>query len=265
MGTVRMFLRKYEQRLELHLSSELGEPILRCIALHAATMHDRMEMGLNPWWRPSLIVNGQPHTRLPQTMFLIMTPTRVLITDTKRGMFISGYRPVLSSPILTLPRGDAELTAVQDDDGLWLYQLKSRAQSAELDLELASSGRGIAAELAAQLQEFSVTRPPTNPTSGLTAPPEPIVASQLLDNRRRRRTKSNRRHGVFSAVLSLLCFGFGAYQVYGHHVGPFAPGTAKSLFIWGAIFALGAVWLFVPERRRRRRAEPPPRGRHTGS
>ncbi|MBB5167981.1 hypothetical protein [Mycobacterium sp. AZCC_0083] len=261
-----MFLRKYEQRLEPQLSSELGEPILRCIALHAATMHDRMEMeSLNPLWRPSLIVNGQPHTRLPQTMFLVMTPTRVLITDTKRGMFVSGYRPVLSSPILTLLRGDAEMTAVHDDDGVWLYHLKSRAHSAELDLEMAHSGRGIAAELAGQLQEFSVTQRPANPTSGLTAPPEPTVASQLLDNRRRWQTKSNRVHGVLSAVGSLLCFGFGAYQVYGHHLGPFAPGTSKWLFIWGAIFALGAVWLFVPERRRRHRAPPARRGRHAGS
>ncbi|MDT5349163.1 MAG: hypothetical protein QOH91_2450 [Mycobacterium sp.] len=254
-----MFLRDYEQRLAPQLSSELGEPILRCIALNAATMSDRMEMdSLTPWWRPSLIVNGQPHTRLPQTMFLILTPTRVLVTDTKRGM--TGYRPVLGSPILTLLRGDAEMTAVQDDDGLWLYRLKSRAQSAELDLELASSGRGIAAELAAHLREFSATQRPANATSGLTAPPESIVASQMLDARRRWQTKSNRKH----VVLSLLFFGFVAYPAYRHHVGPFAPGTSKWLFIWGAIFAVGAVWLFVSERRRRRRAGPARRGRHAG-
>lgn len=84
---------------------------------------------LTPWWRPWLIVNGQPHTRLPRTMFLVLTPTRVLITDTKRGT--TGYRPVLGSPILTLLRGDAEMTA--------------------------------------QLREFSVTQP-ANPASGLTAP-----------------------------------------------------------------------------------------------
>jgi hypothetical protein len=115
-----MVLRKYEQRLAPQLSSELGEPILRCIGLNAATMRDRMDNeSLSPWWRPRLIVNGEPHTRLPQTMFLIMTPTRVLITDTKRGM--TGFRPVLSSPILTLLRGYAEMTAVQDDDGLWIY------------------------------------------------------------------------------------------------------------------------------------------------
>src|SRR5262249_33324074 len=117
-----MFLRDYERRLEPQLSSELGEPILRCIAMKRAAMSDRMSMdSLSPWWRRSLIVNGQPHTRLPQTMFLILTPTRVLITDPKRGM--TGYLPVLSSPILTLLRGDAEITAVQDDDGLWLYRL----------------------------------------------------------------------------------------------------------------------------------------------
>jgi hypothetical protein len=38
-----MFLREHEQRLAPHLSSELGEPILRCIALNAATMRDRMD------------------------------------------------------------------------------------------------------------------------------------------------------------------------------------------------------------------------------
>lgn len=144
-------------------------------------------------------------------------------------------------------------------------RLKSRAQSAELDLELASSGRGIAAELAAQLREFSVTQRPANATSGLTAPPEPIVASQMLDARRRWQTKSNRKGGVLGVVLSLLFFGSGAYRVYGYHVGAFAPGTSKWLFIWGAIFAVGAVWLFVPERRRRRRAGPARRGRHAGS
>jgi hypothetical protein len=180
-------------------------------------------------WRPSLTVNRRPQTRLPQTMFLILTPTRVLITGAKRGG--TGYRPVLGSPILTLARGDAEITAVRDDDGLWLYRLKSLAQSAELDLEL-PSGRGIAEELAAQLREFSVTQ-------------RADAAEQLLDARRRYQAKSYRMAGVFSAVFSLLSFGFGAYQVYGHHVG--AP-TPKALFICGAIFAVGAVWLFVPRR-----------------
>ena len=82
-GAVGMFLRDYEQRLAPLLSSELGEPILRCIALNAATMHDRMDYdSFTPLWRPSLMVDGQPTTRLPQTMFLILTPTRILITDT---------------------------------------------------------------------------------------------------------------------------------------------------------------------------------------
>jgi hypothetical protein len=213
--------------LEPRLSSELGEPILRCIALHGAGTSDRMEMdSLTPWWRPKLFVDGQPHTRLPRTMFLILTPTRVLITDTTRGM--TGYRPVLGSPILTLLRGEAEATAVQDDDGLWLYHLKSRAQSAELELELASSGRGIAAELAGQLREFSATPRPANATSGLTAPPEPFAASTMLDNRRRWATKSNRTIGAVAATLSLLLFGFGAYPVYGYHVGTPTKATVVS-------------------------------------
>ncbi|MFZ1163125.1 MAG: hypothetical protein WAO18_12865 [Mycobacterium sp.] len=256
-----MFLREYEQKLAPHLSSELGEPILRCIALNAAGLHDRMEMesATTLWWRPSLIVNGQPQTRLPRTMFLILTPTRVLITDTKSGM--SGHRPVLGSPILTLQRGDAELSAVKDDDGVWLYRLKSRAQSAELDLELAYSGRGIAAELAAQLQEFSVTQPPASAESELTAPPESIVASQMLDARRRYRRKSYRMGGVLSAVASLMLFGFGAYQIWGSHV--YTP-TTKWLFVWCAIFAVGAVFLFMPESGPDHSAEPR-RGRHAGS
>jgi hypothetical protein len=241
-----MFLRDYEQRLAPQLSSELGEPILRCIALNAATMNDRMDMdSLTPWWRPSLIVNGQPDTRLPQTMFLILTPTRVLITDTKRGT--TGYRPVLGSPILTLVRGDAETTAVRDDDGLWLYHLKSRAQSAELDLELASGGRGIAAELADQLREFSVT-----------ASPESVVASQMVDARRRYESKSDRMFGVFSAVFSLVFFGFGAHQI-----SQGGTSTAK-WFICGAIFAVVAVWVFRPKRRQTRRTGPAQRGRHAG-
>ena len=245
-----MFLRGYEQRLAPQLSAELGEPILRCIALNAGTMSDRMEWdSLTPWWRPSLIVNGQRHTRLPQTMFLILTPTRVLITDTRRGR--TGYQPVLGSTLLTLRRGDAEMTAVQDDDGVWLYRLKSHAQSAELDLELASSGRGIAAELAAQLREFS----------RLTAPQEAIVAAQMLDARRQRQAKSYRTAGVFTAVAALLLLGCGACQIYGSHVG---TPTTKWLFIWGAIFAVGAVYLFVPQRRRTRPAGPARRGRHAG-
>ncbi|OBI90607.1 hypothetical protein [Mycobacterium sp. 1245805.9] len=226
-----MFLRKYEQRLAPQLSSELGEPILRCIALNAAGVQDRMDNeSFTLLWRPSLVVDGRPHTRLPQTMFLILTPTRLLITDTKRGA--TGYRPVLGSPILTLARGDAEITAVRDDDGLWLYRLKSLAQSAELDLEL-SSGRGIAEELATQLREFSVT------------PRTATAAEQLLGARRRYQTKSYRMAGVWTAVFSLLSFGFGAYQLYGHHVG---PPTPKGLFICGAVFAVGAVWLLVPRR-----------------
>lgn len=220
-----MGLRNYEQRLAAQLSSELGEPVLRCIAINAATMRDRVRLeSLNPLWRPSLIVNGQPQTRVPQTMFLILTPTRVLITDTKRSM--SGYRPILDSPILTLRRGEAEITAVQDDDGLWLYHFKSRAESAELDLELASSG--IAVELTGQLREFSVAQPPTGVMSGLAAPPDRTVASQMLDARRRWRTKSYRVSAVLGVALSLLLFGFGAYQVYGYHVGTPTRATIVS-------------------------------------
>src|ERR1700755_3368817 len=241
-----MFLRKYEQRLAPQLSSELGEPILRCIALNAATMHDRMDNeSFTPLWRPSLMVGGETTTRLPQRMFLILTPTRVLITETTRDM--AGYRPVLGSTILTLRRGDAEMTAVKDDDGMWLYRLRSRAQSAAVDLEL-SSGRGIAAELAAQLQEFSVAQHPDD-------------ASGLLDGRREYRTKSSRWTGVLSAVLSLVFVGFGVYQIYGPHG---ATSNTKWLLIWGAIFAVGAVWMFMPERRRQRHHEPARRGRHAG-
>jgi hypothetical protein len=240
-----MFLRDYEQRLAPQLSSELGEPILRCIALNAATMHDRMDNdSFTPLWRPSLMVDGRPTTRLPQTMFLILTPTRVLITDTARDM--GGYRPVLGSTILTLLRGDAEMTAVKDV-GMWLYRLRSRAQSAAVDLEL-SSGRGIAAELAAQLQEFSVTQHAAD-------------ASELLDVRRQYRTKSSRWAGVLSVVLSLVFMGIGAHQIFGPHG---ATSSTKWLLIWAAILAVGAVWMFIPERRRKRRAEPAPRGRHAG-
>ena len=149
------------------------------------------------------------------------------------------------------------MTAVKDDDGLWLYRLRSRAQSAELDLEL-SSGRGIAAELATQLREFSVTQRPADAASDLTAQPESTVTSQMLDARRRYQTKSSRMTGVLSAVASLVLFGFGAYRIYGYHVG---TPTTKWLFIGGAIFAVGAVLLFVPERPRRR-AGPAQRGRH---
>ena len=151
------------------------------------------------------------------------------------------------------------MTAVRDDDGLWLYHLKSRAQSAELELELASGGRGLAAELADQLREFSVTQRPADATSGLTAPPESIVASQMLDARRRWRIKSYRVGGVLGVVLSLLFLGIGAYRVYGYHV-----GTPTNWFIGGAVCAVMAIFLFMPERRPRRRAGPARRGRHAG-
>jgi hypothetical protein len=62
-----VFLRKYEQRLAPQLSSKLGEPILRCIALNTPGVHDRMLRDGSPFWRrQSLIVNGQPRTKLPQ-------------------------------------------------------------------------------------------------------------------------------------------------------------------------------------------------------
>jgi hypothetical protein len=286
-----MTLRDYERRWEPELAAQLGEPILRCIALNAATMSDRMRNdSLTPFWRPQ---GG-----LPQTMFLILTPTRAVITAARRSM--AGYEPVLSAPILTLARSDAEITAVQDDDGLWLYSLRSRASGTRVDLELKPYD-GIAAELAGQLRQF--TPGPVYP-SGLTASPAAEDTS-LLSRRRRYLKRANRSAAIISAVFAIGLFGFGAFQLVGYHTGKpttativrcshssrssswtchgdwslegktytgeiqgvddrlpdgstvdihvshgiaFSGAFPKWVFIWGAIFGGGAIFLALPSR-----------------
>jgi hypothetical protein len=154
----QMALRKYEQRWAPELESALGEPILRCIAMNVAGVHSRMNYGLSDdgrstmTLRPFLRVDGEDHTPVPHTMFVTLTPTRVLITETKTT-FLHGYKPKLDAPILVLERGDAKITATEIK-GVWFYSLESRSLRAQLDLELLSIG-GIAAERARQLEAFA--------------------------------------------------------------------------------------------------------------
>ena len=178
------------------------------------------------FWRPSLIVKGsRTHPTAANDVPHPDADARLDHRHQKRHDRLPARSRLADSHLLRVRCRAA--TAVQDGGGLWLYRLKSRAQSAELDLELASGGRGLAAELADQLREFSVTQP-SDATSALTAPPEPSTASQLLDNRRRWLTKSYRLGGVLAVVLALLCFGFGGYQVYGYHHGTPTKATILS-------------------------------------
>jgi hypothetical protein len=151
-------LRGYEKRWAPEVESALGEPVMRCIAMNAAGVHSRMRFG-DDWGpsmfslRPFLLVDGEERLRLPATMFLTLTPSRVLITETKTS-FLRGFKPRLDAPILVLQRGDAKITTTEVR-GVYFYLLQSRSMKAQLELELLSVG-GLAAELAQQLQEFSV-------------------------------------------------------------------------------------------------------------
>ncbi|MDT5011795.1 MAG: hypothetical protein QOH57_3412 [Mycobacterium sp.] len=148
-----MALRKYEQRWAPELESALGEPILRCIAMNTVGVHSRMNSERSTLTlRPFLMVDGEKHTRIPQTMFLTLTPTRVLITETK-STFLHGFKPRLDAPILVLQRGDSKITATESGK-IWFYLLQSVSLRAQLELELLSTG-GIAAELAQQLRAFA--------------------------------------------------------------------------------------------------------------
>ena len=91
----------------------------------------------SPFWRPYLTVNGKRHTPVPRTMFLLLTPTRVLVAGllTPTRVLVTGlrkYAPQVDAAILTLQRGDAEIVTTQNSSGTWTYCLRSRASGAEL-------------------------------------------------------------------------------------------------------------------------------------
>jgi hypothetical protein len=195
-------------RARAQLESALSEPILQCAGVspagQAALDFSRSD---SPFWRPYLTINGQPHTPVPRAMFLILTPTRVIITG------LHNYKPQLDAPILTLQRGDAEIVAVENPSRrIWTYSLRSRASGAELEVELQGGG-AIAADLAEKLQEFSLT--PTTPAM-------PDGASEMGYNRRsalRRFRRSNAFAGIAAFVVSLVLLGVGAHQVYAYQAG----------------------------------------------
>jgi hypothetical protein len=224
-----MALSKFEQgkfeQARAQLESALGEPVLRCVGVSAAGQQILGWGGVDsPFWRPYLTVNGQPHTPVPRTMFLILTPTRVVITG------LRNYAPQLDAPILILQRGDAEITATRKK-GTWTYFLRSRASGAELDLELKppifltptfpTPTGGVAADLAEQLREFSVT------------PTTPDATPKVGYNRRsalRRFRRLNALVGIGALVVSLVGFGVGAYSVYAYQAG--TPTKATIVSCW---------------------------------
>ncbi|OBK46861.1 hypothetical protein [Mycobacterium sp. 1081908.1] len=160
-----MTLRDYEQRYVPELQAALGEPILRAVPLNGAGVAARTSSLARSamFWRPYLLVDGRPYTRLPFATFLTLTPTRVVLFETKRTM--RGSAPLLDAPVLTLQRDDADITATQGHDqgrSVWRYRLRSRASTAELELELRPFG-GIAAELAGQLRDFCAPTAPSPP------------------------------------------------------------------------------------------------------
>lgn len=198
---------------QARLESQLGEPVLQAVGMSAGGQgllsFSRSD---SPFWRPYLTVNGKKHTRVPRAMFLILTPTRVIITGLHK------YAPQVDAPILTLQRGDAEIIAGQAQRGTWTFNFRSRSSGAELDLELGRSG-GIAAELAEQLREFSVT------------PSTPDGTSKVGYNRRsalRRFRRLNTFIGIAVLALSLGAFGIGAYSYYAYRSGTPTKATVVS-------------------------------------
>jgi hypothetical protein len=152
----------------------------------------------------------------------------VLITKTEKSM--AGFRPNLSAPILTLQRGDAEITATREDDGLWLYSLRSRATAEEVGLELMANGdtaaEELAAELAGQLRGFSVAPSTVRHPSG---PNAATADDTSLSSRRRRSTaRATRLGAVVTGLFALLVFCFGAFDLYGYHSGESTTATNVS-------------------------------------
>jgi hypothetical protein len=195
------------------LEGALGEQVVQFTSVGAAGQSiQRSRLGDSGFWRPHLTVNGQPHTRVPTTMFLVLTPTRLMIT----GM--ANYAPDLNATILTLQRGDAEIiVTARPSRRKWTYSLRSRASGAELEVELDTMGYQpavhLAEELATQLSEFSVA--PTTPrTADGTA--------ELGYNRRsalKARRRTFRLIAIAPLLISLGTFSIGAYHVYAYSVG----------------------------------------------
>jgi hypothetical protein len=237
-----MPLSKYEQRWVPKVESALGEPILRCVAMNAAGMHALMWTdSLSPVFRQYVLVNGQPYSRLPRTMYLILTPTRVLITQT-RTTFIHGKAPELAAPLLVLVRGDAEITATPGADGAWAFRLRSRASTAELELELLPF-MGIATELAVQLRDFSlapntVASTPSTPTEAPSieaATPSMATATSEMSPSRRRVVRAYQRSTNWAVacgvLLLVVIFGMGSYTFYEYRSG--TPTTATVVHCYG--------------------------------
>jgi hypothetical protein len=237
-----MPLNKYEQRWVPEVQSALGEPILRCVAMNSAGVHALMwtDSLLPGASRQYLFVNGRPYHKVPRTMYLILTPTRVLITGTRTTSF-HGHAPRLDAPILTLLRGDAEITSAQGPDGAWAFRFRSRASTAEVELELLPFF-GIASELAMQLREFSVEPEMAATTPGVateaprieTATAGTPLAAQTsgatpeISPSRRRVLKAYGRSTMWAAIGGLLlivfCLGGGAREFYKYSAG--TPTTA---------------------------------------
>jgi hypothetical protein len=132
-GIAAMALDKFELA-KAQMESALGEPVLQCVGLSPAGQGMlTFSNSDSPLWRPYLTVNGQPHTPLPRAMFLILTPTRVVITG------LRNYQPQLDAPILTLQRGGAEIVTTRSKVGSWTYSLRSRASGAELETPAAGT------------------------------------------------------------------------------------------------------------------------------
>jgi hypothetical protein len=176
-------------------------------------------------------------------MYLILTPTRVLITGTRTTSF-HGKAPRLDAPILTLLRGDAEITSAQGPDGAWAFRLRSRASTAELELELLPFF-GIASELAVQLQEFSVKPEMATATPGVaTATPsidgmaaaKKASATSEISPSRRRVLRAYGRSTMFAVIggflLIAFCLGGGAHEFYKYRAG--TPTTATVVSCHGA-------------------------------
>jgi hypothetical protein len=218
VGVDSMAQSKFEQA-KAQLESVLREPVVTSAGVNAAGQALLERDGSDsPFWQPYVTVDGEKHSRVPRAMFLILTPTRLIVTG------LRSYKPDLDAPILVLAREDADITATQNERGVWTYCLRSRASGAELEVETRYRDHG--AKLAEYLRAFAGT--PTAPGLATTTPNDTPALGYNRRTALNRYRRGNTLAGIILLVLSLAGFGVGAYTFYAYHAGTPAKATVVS-------------------------------------